>query len=82
MGRKCGKLLEQQRETELAHAADSVALQANLNFASLVGQGADGKSMKNKMEPTNPNASTIEKLICPKDTLVGHSCGTLCRTLL
>ena len=37
---------------------------------------------KNKMEPTNPNANTIEKLKCPKDTLVGHSCGTLCRTLL
>ena len=29
------------------------------------------------MEPTNPNANTIEKLICPKETLVGHSCRTL-----
>ena len=45
----------------------------------------------NKMEPTNPNANTFEKLICPNDTLVGHSCRTLlwdtlvghsCRTLL
>ena len=49
----------------------------------------------NKMEPTNPNANTFEKLICPNDTLVGHSCrkllwdtlvghscGTLCGTLL
>ena len=26
----------------------------------------------NKMEPTNPNAN-----ICPNDTLVGNSCGTL-----
>ena len=31
----------------------------------------------NKMEPTNPNANTMEKLICPKDTLVGHSCREL-----
>ena len=35
--------------------------------------------LKNKMEPTNPNANTFKKLhyICPNDTLVGHSCGTL-----
>ena len=33
-------------------------------------------SRKKKMEPTNPNANAFEKLICPNDTLVGHSCGT------
>ena len=49
------------------------------------------EAFENKMEPTNPNANTFEKLICPNDPLVGHSCGTLfwdtlvghsCRTLL
>ena len=57
-----------------------------LSTASRSRQGTFGQvffvSQKNKMEPTNPNANTIEELICPKDTLVGHSCGTLCRTLL
>ena len=51
--------------------------------------------LKNNMEPTNPNANTIEKLHMSKrhscrtllwDTLLGHSCRTLlwvtCRTLL
>ena len=32
---------------------------------------------KTKMKPTNPNANTFENYICPNDTLVGHSCGTL-----
>ena len=45
------------------------------------------KEKANKMEPTNPNASTFENDICPNDTLVRHSCGTLylghsCGTLL
>ena len=33
------------------------------------------------MEPTNPNANTFENYICPNDTLVGHSCWSLCRKL-
>ena len=40
------------------------------------------QDLTKKMEPTNPNANTIEQLKCPKDTLVGHYCGTLCRTVL